>query len=162
MKNGKIIYTPVGIIHTPYKELKGIPIQPPGAENIKGTVEIEKKFALGLKDLAAFSHVILIYNFHLAKGYSLEVIPFLDKSPHGMFATRTPKRPNTIGISVVRLKKIQGNKLFIENIDVIDGTPLLDIKPYVKEFDNPGDSKNGWLRKSVHKLKKIKADERFK
>ena len=162
MKNNKIIYSPIGIIHSPFKDIEAAPIQPAGAKEIKEKVEIKKKFMPGLKDLDGFSHIILIYHFHLAKGFSLEVIPFLDKASRGLFATRAPKRPNSIGISVVKLLKIEGNKLFVENIDIVDGTPLLDIKPYVKEFDNAAKSKSGWLINSAHKSKKIKSDARFK
>jgi tRNA-Thr(GGU) m(6)t(6)A37 methyltransferase TsaA len=162
MKLNKITYNPIGIIHSPFEDVEGAPIQPSGAKKSKGTVEIHNKFVSGLKDVEGFSHIILIYHFHLAKRFSLEVIPFLDKVSRGLFATRAPKRPNSIGISVVKLLKIEGNKIFVENIDVVDGTPLLDIKPYVKKFDSASKSKSGWLTNSAHKSKKIKSDARFK
>lgn len=162
MKNTKITYCPIGIIRSPFKDCEGVPIQPAGAKKIQGIIEIKKRYVPGLKDLIGFSHVILIYHFHLAKGFSLEVIPFLDKVSRGLFATRAPKRPNSIGVSVVKLLKIEGNKLFIANIDVVNGTPLLDIKPYVKEFDGALKSKSGWLTNAAHKSRKIKSDARFK
>ena len=162
MKKEEIKYTPIGIVHSPFKGIEDVPIQPSGAKKIKGIIEIKKKYEPGLKDLDGFSHIILIYHFHLTKGFSLEVIPFLDKSSRGLFATRAPKRPNSIGISVVKLLKIEGNRIFVENIDIVEGTPLLDIKPYVKEFDNTTKLKTGWLTHSSHKSKRIRSDQRFK
>ncbi|MFH1195821.1 MAG: tRNA (N6-threonylcarbamoyladenosine(37)-N6)-methyltransferase TrmO [bacterium] len=162
MKLNKITYNPIGIIHSPFKNCEGTPIQPAGAKKIQGIVEIKNEFVSGLKDLDGFSHIFLIYHFHLANGFSLEVIPFLDKVSRGLFATRAPKRPNSIGMSVVKLLKIEGTKIFVENIDVVDGTPLLDIKPYVKEFDSASKSKSGWLTNSAHRSKKMKSDARFK
>jgi len=129
----EIKYVPIGIIHSPFKDIKGMPIQPTGARGIAGTIEIDSKYVNGLKDIEGFSHIILIYHFHLSKGYSLEVIPFMDDRLHGVFSTRAPRRPNPIGISVVRLIKVKGYTLHIEDIDIADGTPLLDIKPYVPE-----------------------------
>jgi tRNA-Thr(GGU) m(6)t(6)A37 methyltransferase TsaA len=161
MKYNNIIYKAIGVIYTPFNKIKDMPLQPIGADKVKGTVEIKKKFIPGLKDLDGFSHIILIYHFSASKGFSLEVTPFLDKIPRGLFATRAPKRPNQIGLSVVRLIKIEQNKLFIENVDILNGTPLLDIKPYVKEFDHPAKSKSGWLTDSAHLSKKIKSDGRF-
>jgi tRNA (adenine37-N6)-methyltransferase len=162
MKHENIIYKSIGIIHTPFKEIENMPLQPPGAQKVQGTIEIDKKFIRALKDLDGFSHIILIYHFHLANGFSPEVIPFMDKAARGLFATRAPKKPNQIGMSVVRLIKIEQNKLFIENADILNGTPLLDIKPYVKEFDHPTKSKSGWLNRSAHLSRKIKSDGRFK
>jgi len=161
MNRKEIKYTPIGTIHSPFKNKNGVPIQPSGAKGIKGIVELNKKYVSGLKDLDGFSHIILIYHFHLSKGYDLEVTPFLDKNSRGLFATRAPKRPNAIGLSVVKLLKIKSSKLYVENIDAVDGTPLLDIKPYVKEFDSPSKSKIGWLKNSAHKSKNLKSDSRF-
>src|SRR4030043_850248 len=157
----KIVYEPIGIIHSPFKDIKGMPIQPTGAKGIAGTIEIYPEFAEGLKDLEGFSHIILIYHFHLSKGYSLKVKPFMDENLRGVFATRAPKRPNPIGISVVRLVRVEGNILRIENIDIVDGTPLLDIKPYVPEFDIAEERRIGWLSEKAKKVHKVKADERF-
>ncbi len=157
----KIVYEPIGIIHSPFKNIKGMPIQPTGAKGIAGTIEIYPEFAEGLKDLEGFSHIILIYHFHLSKGYSLKVKPFMDENFRGVFATRAPKRPNPIGISVVKLRKIEGNILNIEDVDIIDCTPLLDIKPYVPEFDVQEIEKIGWLSQKAEKVHKFKSDERF-
>ena len=158
----EIKYNPIGIIHSPFKETDGVPIQPHGAKDIKGSIEIKKELEEGLRDLDGFSHIILLYHFHLSKNFSLSVVPFLDNKPRGVFATRAPKRPNSIGLSVVKLIKIEKNILYIENIDVVDGTPLLDIKPYVKEFRNLEEVRIGWLTEKDNKFKYFKADKRFK
>ncbi len=158
----KIVYRPIGIIHTPFAQNVGVPIQPLAAKGIKGEITIFPEYVEGLLDLDGFSHIILIYHFHLSKKYNLKVIPFMDKKLRGVFATRAPARPNAIGISVVRLIKIQSNTLFIENVDIVDGTPLLDIKPYVPEFDYFKIQKIGWVKNNISKLKKMKSDERFK
>jgi tRNA-Thr(GGU) m(6)t(6)A37 methyltransferase TsaA len=150
---GEIRYRPIGIIHSAFGEPKGIPIQPSAALGVEGTVEVFPKYADGLKDLEGFSHIILLYHFHLSKEPSLEVKPYMDEQPHGVFATRAPSRPNPIGISVVPLVKIEGNVLHVRNIDIVDKTPLLDIKPYVPDFDVRDVEKTGWLEKNVHKLK---------
>jgi len=156
-----INFKPIGVVHSKYKEAKGMPIQSRIASNIKGTVEIFPEFVEGLKDIEGFSHIILLFYFHLSKGYSLEVKPYMDDEKHGVFATRAPKRPNSIGISIVRLLKVEGNKLYIEDMDILDGTPVLDIKPHVPEFDNVKAEKIGWLEKVIHKLPKTKDDGRF-
>ncbi len=157
----EITYQPIGIIHSPFKEPKGTPIQPPAARGVKGRVELFSEFVDGLKDLDGFSHIILIYHFHLAKAPSLLVKPFMDDQPHGIFAIRAPSRPNPIGLSVVRLVGIEENILHIEDVDIIDGTPLLDIKPYLPEFDPPGVERRGWLEKNVGKLPASRDDGRF-
>ncbi len=156
-----IKYRPIGIIHSPFKEPKGTPIQPKAAEGIKGKVEVFSNYVEGLKDLEKFSHVILIYHFHLSKKSSLKVKPFMDEELRGVFSTRAPGRPNPIGISVVRLLKIEKNILYVQDIDIVDGTPLLDIKPYVPEFDAREASKIGWLKKNIHKLPQSKDNGRF-
>ncbi|RLI77934.1 tRNA (N6-threonylcarbamoyladenosine(37)-N6)-methyltransferase TrmO [Archaeoglobales archaeon] len=157
----EIKYRPIGIIHSPFKEAKGTPIQPPAAKGVKGSIELFEEYVEGLKDIDGFSHIILIYHFHLSEGYSLVVKPFLDDELHGVFATRAPRRPNPIGLSVVRLIGVEGNILYIEDVDVVDGTPLLDIKPYVPEFDARKTDRIGWIAKSIHKLPKSRADDRF-
>ena len=130
-----IIYKPIGVIHSPFKDVKGMPIQPAGAEGIKGTLEVFNEYCAGLKDIEGFSHIILVYHFHLSSDYSLEAKPFLDDIVRGIFAMRGPARPNSIGISVVRLIEVEHCTLYIEDVDIVDGTPLLDIKPYVPDFD---------------------------
>lgn len=158
----KISYQPIGIIHSPFKDIKGMPIQSAGAKGIKGTIDLKPEYAAGLKDLAGFSHIILLYHFHLSQSYSLRLKPFLDKAMHGVFATRAPRRPNSIGLSVVKLLRVEGRTLYIEEVDVIDGTPLLDIKPYVPEFDAKRAKRIGWLSKTVGQVYVTKADERFR
>jgi len=158
----EISYRPIGIISSPYKETKGTPIQTTGARGVGSTIEILPECAEGLKDLDGFSHIILIYHFHLSRGYSLTVKPFLDDTPRGVFATRAPKRPNSIGFSVVRLVKIEGTTLYIEDVDIVDSTPLLDIKPYVPEFDAKEAERIGWLAGRAEKAAETGADERFK
>ncbi|HEC69587.1 MAG TPA: tRNA (N6-threonylcarbamoyladenosine(37)-N6)-methyltransferase TrmO [Candidatus Omnitrophica bacterium] len=157
----RIIYKPIGKIRSPFKEAKGVPIQPKSAKGIKGRVVIEEKYKEGLKDLEGFSHIILVYHFHLSKGYNLIVKPYMDENLHGVFATRAPKRPNSIGISVVKLLKIRGNILYIEDVDIVDNTPLLDIKPYVPEFDIREVKRIGWLTRNIYKLSYKKDDGRF-
>ena len=158
----EINYRPIGIIRSKYKDSEGTPIQTTGAKGVGGTAEILPECAEGLKDLDGFSHIILIYHFHLSTGYSLTVKPFLDDTPRGVFATRAPKRPNSIGLSVVRLVKIEGARLYIEDVDIVDSTPLLDIKPYVPEFDAKEGERIGWLAGKAEKAVETSADERFK
>ena len=158
----KIIYKSIGSIHSPFKNIKGMPIQSAGAKGIKGTIELNPKYAAGLKDLEGFSHIILLYHFHLSCRYSLKVKPFLDKEMHGVFATRAPQRPNSIGLSIVKLLMVAGSTLHIEEVDVVDGTPLLDIKPYVPKFDVKRAKRIGWLSKTVGQVYVTKADERFR
>lgn len=157
----EIIFTPIGIIHSPFKEPKGTPIQPSGASGVEGTVEVFPEYAEGLRDLDGFSHIILLYHFHLSKKSKLRVKPFMDDRPRGLFATRAPKRPNPIGISVVKLVKVDENILHIQDVDIVDGTPLLDIKPYVPDFDMREDVKIGWLETNIGKLPSAKDDGRF-
>jgi len=158
----EIIYKPIGIIHSPFKDVKGMPIQTTAAKGVAGTIEIKPEYAGGLKDIEGFSHIILLYHFHRSEGYSLEVKPFMDDQLRGVFATRAPRRPNSVGISVVKLVKVEGSTLHIENVDIADGTPLLDIKPYVPEFDVHEVERTGWLSKKANKVHEVKADERFK
>ena len=158
---GVINYKPIGIIHSPFKKPKGTPIQPTAAIGVDGTVEVFQEYVEGLKDIEGFSHIILIYHFHLAKNYKLKVKPFLDDQFHGVFATRAPSRPNPIGLSIVRLMGAEKNLLHIRDVDVVDGTPLLDIKPYVPEFDGRKREKVGWLSKNLNKLDMLRDDGRF-
>jgi tRNA-Thr(GGU) m(6)t(6)A37 methyltransferase TsaA len=157
-----VSYKPIGVIRSPFKDVKGMPIQPAGAEGVQGTIEIEPEYAAGLKDVEGFSHIILIYHFHLSQGYSLVVKPFLDDKLHGVFATRAPTRPNAIGISVVRLVKVENRVIHVTDVDIVDGTPLLDLKPYVPEFDIRKTTRIGWLTKTRRRVRKVRADERFR
>jgi len=139
-----------------------MPIQPTGAAGILGTVEVFTEFTAGLKDLDGFSHIILLYHFHRVQEVKLVVTPFMDSQPHGVFATRAPKRPNPIGLSIVRLLGIEQNILHIENVDILDGTPLLDIKPYVPEFDHHPADRVGWLEQAKGQVRRQKSDSRFR
>ena len=157
-----IKFEPIGIIHSPYTKLHDMPIQPSAASGIKGRVEVYEKYLPGLSDLEGFSHIYLLYHFHLTKSYQLKVIPFLDDQKRGLFATRAPKRPNSIGLSVVKLIQVKEHILHVKNIDVIDGTPLLDIKPYVREMEAVEDLRIGWLEKHISKIDSHLSDKRFK
>ena len=158
----EISYRPIGVIHSPFTDIGGMPIQPTGAAGILGSVEVLPEFATGLQDLAGFSHIILLYHFHRVQEVKLVVTPFMDSQPHGVFATRAPKRPNPIGLSIVRLLGIEQNVLHIENVDVLDGTPLLDIKPYVPEFDHHPADRVGWLEQAKGQVRRQKSDSRFR
>jgi tRNA-Thr(GGU) m(6)t(6)A37 methyltransferase TsaA len=158
----KIQYTPIGVIRSPFKQVEGMPIQPAGAKGIAGSVEIYEMFAEGLKDLEGFSHIILIYHLHRSRGFKLHVKPFLDDQLRGVFATRAPRRPNAIGISIVRLLQVDRNILKIEDVDILDGTPLLDIKPYVPTFDEREAVRTGWLSSRADVVAGVRSDERFK
>ena len=155
-------WTPIGIIHSPFTEAEGMPIQPTGANGVKGTIELFEAFQEGCKDLDEFSHLILLYHFHQSHGFKLRVKPFMDTEPRGVFATRAPKRPNPIGLSIVQLEKIENGILHIQNVDILDGTPLLDIKPYVPEFDAQTEVRTGWLEKVGKSVVNRKSDDRFK
>ena len=152
---------PIGIIHTPFSTLSGMPIQPSGAKGVKGTIELDKEYEQGLNDIEGFSHIILLYHFHKSKDYDLMVTPFLDTTTRGLFSTRAPRRPNPIGLSIVRVVKREGNLLTVKDIDVLDKTPLIDIKPYVPKFDIKTDTRAGWLEKSQKKAETIASDNRF-
>lgn len=156
-----IQYQPIGIIHSPFTQVEGMPIQPAGALGVQGVVEIFPEFTEGLLDLDGFSHIFLLYHFHAVKTYTLTVTPFLDDQPHGVFATRAPRRPNPIGLSVVRLLRREANILHIENVDILDGTPLLDIKPYTAAFDHWKADRSGWLEKNGKEVNRKRSDDRF-
>jgi tRNA (adenine37-N6)-methyltransferase len=144
MNRAEISFQSIGIIHSPHQKLADIPIQPVFANDIKGTVVIDPEFAEGLMDLNEFSHIYLFYFFHQSQKTCLNVKPYLSEQEHGIFATRAPHRPNKLGMSLVRLMEIAGNILHIKDIDVLDGTPLLDIKPYIKRFDSRDNVQSGW------------------
>lgn len=156
-----ITYRQIGIIRSPFTEARETPIQPAGATGIDGSIELLPEYVGALKDLEGFSHILLLYHFHLSTGYSPCVKPFLDNEIRGVFATRSPSRPNPIGLSVVRLDGIEGNILHIRDIDIVDDTPLLDIKPYVPAFDIREVERIGWLGNNIHKLWDTRDDGRF-
>jgi tRNA-Thr(GGU) m(6)t(6)A37 methyltransferase TsaA len=157
----KVTYRPIGIIHSPFADPKGMPIQPTGRAGAPGVAEVFPEFADGLKDLDGFSHVILLFHLHRVGKASLTVIPFLDDEERGVFATRAPTRPNPIGLSVVELRRIEGRHLHLGNVDILDGTPLLDIKPYVPEFDGPRHVRTGWLGAARRRARSKRSDDRF-
>ncbi len=140
---GPVMMYPIGIIHSPFKEETGTPIQASRSQAV-GTVEVDRAFEDGLQDIEGFSHLVLFYTFDRLHGYALRVKPFLDDKEHGVFATRYPARPNSLGFSIVRLLGVRGNVLTVEGLDILDGTPLLDIKPYMPEFDQREDVRCGW------------------
>ncbi len=141
----KICYHAIGVVHSPFKEPGGAPTQPRRARGTRGQVEIYPEFVEGLSDLDGFSHIIMLCHFHRSEGFRLKVTPHWDPLPRGLFATRAPRRPNPIGLSIVRLERIEGNILHIIDLDMLEGTPVLDIKPYVREFDDKEKIRVGWL-----------------
>jgi tRNA-Thr(GGU) m(6)t(6)A37 methyltransferase TsaA len=155
-------YSPIGTIHSPFHDIAGMPIQPNGARDVPGTVEILAQYREGLRDLDGFGRIILIYAFHRCADHQLTVKPFLDPTPRGIFATRSPKRPNAIGLSVVRLMEVNGGTLTIADVDVLDGTPLLDLKPYVPAFDAYPGSRCGWLEAVAGNAETVRSDDRFR
>lgn len=156
-----ISLNPIGIIRSPFNELKNMPIQPKGAGDIEGEVIIDEEYLDGLRDLEGFSHIYLIYRFHLASRVELTVTPFLDNEKRGVFSTRSPLRPNHVGMSIVELVRIENNKLIVKGIDILDGTPLLDIKPYIEKFDHVENSRSGWMTAEEGEVRKKRSDERF-
>jgi len=141
---------PIGVIHTPFTKKENTPIQA-SRSNVIGQVEVFPEYVVGLDDIDGISHIYLIYIFHKSKGYSLSVKPFLDSNLRGLFSTRYPARPNQIGLSIVHLLSRQENMLEVEGVDVLDGTPLLDIKPYIPEFDIRLDTNTGWYASRSNK-----------
>jgi tRNA-Thr(GGU) m(6)t(6)A37 methyltransferase TsaA len=150
---------PIGVVHSPFKEPKGTPIQPAMAEGAAGTVRVFKKYQDGLKDVEGFDRIWLVYWFHRSQRARLLVTRFLDDGERGVFATRAPAWPNPIAISSVRLLRVEGNVLKAADVDILDGTPLLDIKPYAPAFESYRVKRCGWLDKA-RKSRRV-ADERF-
>ena len=156
-----IQYRAIGIIHSPFTDPTGAPIQPVAANVAEGTVEVLPELEAALQDLDGFSHLFLLYHFHRAGPFQPVVTPFLDQATHGLFATRAAARPNPIGLSVVELLAVSGSVLRIRGVDVLDGTPLLDIKPYVPDFDSPCSCRTGWLAGRSSLAATLRADSRF-
>jgi tRNA-Thr(GGU) m(6)t(6)A37 methyltransferase TsaA len=151
----------IGVIHSSFKEKQGTPIQGHLSPEARGTVEVFRRYAGGLKDIEGFSHIVLIYYFHKSKGYKLLARPFLEDVQRGVFSMRAPRRPNAIGLTTVRLLKREENILHVAGVDMLDGSPLLDIKPYVPEFDSFDDIRRGWLESHVDRPNRTVADGRF-
>lgn len=147
----KYCFQPIGVIHTPFKRKEDTPIQGALSPQIEGRVEVYDEYRAGLLDLEGFSHIILLYVFHEARGYDLQTKPFLDDQDHGVFAMRAPRRPNPIGMTIVKLNSVEENILHVSGVDMLDKTPLLDIKPYVPEFDNREGVKIGWIEGKIKK-----------
>lgn len=157
-----ITYTPIGVIRSPFRTEEGMPIQSIVAEDAVGTVELDPTYEAGLQDLAAFSHIFLLCHLHRASGRALVVTPFLDDQPHGVFATRSPKRPNPISLSIVRLLRVEGSILHVQGLDLVDDTPVLDIKPYVPRFDVRETTQIGWYENRLDNLHEVRSDGRFR
>jgi tRNA-Thr(GGU) m(6)t(6)A37 methyltransferase TsaA len=151
----------IGVIRTPFTELEGMTIQPVGAREVLGEVIICSQLVGGLKDLDGFSHIYLIYCLHKVAKTRLTVVPFMDTVPHGVFATRSPTRPSRLGLSIVELVAIENNRLTVRGVDVLDGTPLIDIKPYIAEFECPENPTSGWMTATREEVGKKRADDRF-
>lgn len=162
MKDHRLEIPSIGIIHTTYRDIANMPIQPVGAQGCEGVVELYEVYAPGLTDVEGFSHVMLIYQFHKIEGYELVVTPFMDDKPHGIFATRSPKRPARVGLSIVKVLKVEGNKLCFDGADMLDGSPLIDIKPFFRQSDNRLDARSGWLdEKDATTVETTRSDDRF-
>ncbi len=163
MNRKEISIQPIGVIHTPHHDISNMPIQPIAAVGIKGYIELFPEYVDGLTDLQGFSHITLVYHFHKIEGYQLMVKPFMDNVEHGIFACKAPKRPNAIGISTVKLLKVENNLVHIEMVDMLDQTPLIDIKPFFPKYDNRLDTKSGWLDKATSiSADRMRSDNRFK
>lgn len=157
----EITFTPIGLIHSPFFKLEEMPIQPAGAFGVQGTIDLYPDYVAGLQDLDGFSHIYVIYHLHKSNGWKPRVIPFLDKQERGVFATRAPHRPNSIGLSVLKIESINGSQISVSNVDILDGTPLLDIKPYVPQFDGAQDIRIGWIADTIQQVKNVRTDRRF-
>ena len=155
-------YRPIGVIRTPFPEPAGTPVQTTSSIGSAGHIQIDPALSPGLRDLDGFSHLILLYHLHRVGVMRLTLTPFLDDREHGVFATRSPARPNPIGLSLVRLVGIDGARLDIEDVDIIDGTPLLDLKPYVPAFDARDDVRVGWYAERLDRVEGATADDRFR
>ena len=162
VKSDMWTFQPIGLIRTPFAEPEGLPIQGALRPDLEGRVELFPEFTDGLKDVEGFSHLILLYMFHKVSGYVLTACPFLDDTPRGVFAIRGPRRPNPVGMTVVRLLRREANVLHIAGIDMVDGSPLLDIKPYIPSVDAHYNVRTGWIgEKMRNKGRTKRADGRF-
>jgi tRNA-Thr(GGU) m(6)t(6)A37 methyltransferase TsaA len=159
MEEREIGLRKIGLIRTPWKEAAGTPIQPSRADEARGVVEVGAEYGAGLRDLEGFERIWLVYWLHRSSGERLVVVPFLDTEERGVFATRSPARPNGLGLSAVRLLGVRGCELDVAGVDMLDETPLLDIKPYVPEFDSYPESRAGWLERA--RAERKRADGRF-
>ncbi|KFZ38000.1 hypothetical protein HR45_05670 [Shewanella mangrovi] len=155
----QIIYQAIGVVRSPFTQQAGTPVQPSHDKATRGFIELDEQFLPALQDLAGFSHIWVLCHMHQAKPPKLTVTPYLDDKPHGLFATRAPSRPNPIGMSLLRLAKIDGNQLHVIDLDLLDGTPVLDIKPFVQQFDSREETRCGWFDTAQKQVSQ--ADDRF-
>jgi tRNA-Thr(GGU) m(6)t(6)A37 methyltransferase TsaA len=156
-----IAMRPIGVIRSPFRATQGMPIQTVAAAGIEGELEVFEAFAEGLRDIEGFEYLILLTHLHQAVE-KLEVVPFMDTASHGVFATRAPARPNRIGLSIVRLLAVQGRVLRFAGNDMLDGTPVLDIKPYVPALDVRDTARIGWFAQGLQRLPSAVSDDRMK
>ena len=162
MNETEFTFRAIGVLRTPYKSKSGVPIQGIFDPESEGRAEIFEQYESGLKDIEGFSHVILLYVFHQSEGYDLICKPYMEDKLHGVFSIRAPKRPNPIGFSVVRLDKREGSVLYLAEVDMLDGTPLLDIKPFVPKFDHRENARVGWMEGTFRDMKGAPvSDNRF-
>ncbi len=157
----EVRYRPIGVVRSPHTTLEGMPLQSVAAAEVRGQIEIDAAFAEGLDDLDGFSHVFVVSHLHRGRPGGLRVVPFLDATPRGIFATRSPRHPNPIGLSVLRLLAVRGATLEVSGVDLLDGTPVLDIKPYVPAFDVFAAERVGWLADAAPRVHDTRADGRF-
>jgi len=153
---------PIGIAESPFKKIENMPIQPRGAKDIEGRIRIYDPYVEGLRDLDGFSHIYLLYHFHKVSKTALVVTPFMDTVERGVFSTRSPLRPNHIGLSVVELCSVDKGVLTIKGIDLLDKTPVLDVKPYIDKFDRVESSRSGWMQSDAQGVAEQRSDDRFK
>jgi len=154
-------YRPVGVVRSPFTAPAGMPLQSVAARDVHGQIEIYREFAAGLTDLDGFSHIHVLAHLHRGRPGGLTVVPFLDDTERGVFSTRSPRHPNPIGLSVMRLLSVNGTILQVTGIDLLDGTPVLDIKPYVLQFDAIAAERTGWLQRVAPRVHDTTADARF-
>ncbi len=157
----QVVSRPIGYVRSPFKDTVGMPIQTAGAPDAKGSLEILPEFVAGLRDIEGFEYLILITHLHLVATERLEVVPFLDDTSHGVFATRAPARPNRLGLSIVQLLSVEGGVLHFAGNDMVDGTPVLDVKPYVPAFDVRVTDRTGWFAKRIESLAVVRSDDRM-
>ncbi len=158
----EIVLKPLGVIHSPFKTVENMPIQPMAGSQYEAQIEIFPEYRDGLADLEGFSHLYIIFHLNKVEKYKLKVIPFLDTVERGVFATRSPARPNPVGLSLVELISVHGNILNIRGVDMLDGSPVLDIKPYVPDFDRHENVRKGWFEGKSDTAENRMSDDRFK
>jgi tRNA (adenine37-N6)-methyltransferase len=158
---GDLVYRPIGVVRSPLTQLAGMPLQSVAADDVDGAIQIEPEFRAGLQDIDGFSHLFVIAHLHRGEPGGLVVMPFLDDTPRGVFATRSPRHPNPIGLSIVRLLAVEGLTLHVRGLDLVDGTPVVDLKPYVPEFDHVAAERIGWFAQRAGDVHRIRADARF-